>query len=72
MLDLSDPTAPAVRGELKIPGYSTYMHLMDDDHVLAKVANVGDLEHPVASLDLVEGSAPRRRTILPFERRATR
>jgi hypothetical protein len=35
VLDLSDPTAPAVRGELKIPGFSTYLHLMDDDHVLA-------------------------------------
>lgn len=26
VVDLSDPTAPQVRGELKIPGFSTYLH----------------------------------------------
>ena len=26
VVDLSDPTAPVVRGELKIPGYSAYLH----------------------------------------------
>ena len=26
MLDLSDPTAPLVKGQLKIPGYSDYLH----------------------------------------------
>ncbi|MFY0539424.1 beta-propeller domain-containing protein [Nannocystis pusilla] len=34
VLDLADPAAPSIKGELKIPGYSTYMHLMDDDHLL--------------------------------------
>jgi uncharacterized secreted protein with C-terminal beta-propeller domain len=34
VLDLADPGAPSIKGELKIPGYSTYMHLMDDDHLL--------------------------------------
>ena len=34
VLDLADPSAPTVEGELKIPGYSTYMHLMDDDNLL--------------------------------------
>lgn len=33
IIDLSDPTAPRVLGELKIPGFSTYLHPMDDDHV---------------------------------------
>jgi uncharacterized secreted protein with C-terminal beta-propeller domain len=32
--DLSNPSAPRIEGELKIPGYSTYMHLMDEDHLL--------------------------------------
>jgi uncharacterized secreted protein with C-terminal beta-propeller domain len=32
--DLSNPTAPRIEGELKIPGYSTYMHLMDENHLL--------------------------------------
>ncbi|MET0344289.1 MAG: beta-propeller domain-containing protein [Polyangiales bacterium] len=34
VLDLADPAAPRVRGELKIPGFSTYMHALDDGHLL--------------------------------------
>ncbi|MFH2009040.1 MAG: beta-propeller domain-containing protein [bacterium] len=33
-IDLSDPTDPRITGELKIPGYSTYMHLLGDQHLL--------------------------------------
>ncbi len=33
-IDLSDPTAPVLAGELKIPGFSTYIHMMDADHLL--------------------------------------
>jgi hypothetical protein len=32
--DLSDPTAPKKIGELTIPGFSTYMHPIDDTHLL--------------------------------------
>lgn len=34
-IDLSDPNAPKKVGELKIPGYSSYMQMLDDDHILA-------------------------------------
>ena len=33
-LDLSDPTDPKVVGELKIPGYSDYIHPFGEDHLL--------------------------------------
>jgi len=33
-LDLADPAAPSVLGELKIPGYSAYLHPVGDDHLL--------------------------------------
>jgi uncharacterized secreted protein with C-terminal beta-propeller domain len=33
--DLSNPRAPRVAGELKIPGFSTYLHPLDRDHLLA-------------------------------------
>ncbi len=33
-LDLSDPTSPEVLGELKIPGYSSYLHPLDDGRLL--------------------------------------
>ena len=35
VIDLSDPYHPQIKGELKIPGYSTYMHILDDKHLLA-------------------------------------
>jgi hypothetical protein len=34
VLDLSHPEQPTLRGELHIPGYSTYLHLMDEVHLL--------------------------------------
>jgi hypothetical protein len=34
VLDLSDPRDPKVTGELKIPGFSTYMHFLDPTHLL--------------------------------------
>jgi hypothetical protein len=33
-LDLSDPTAPQVVGELKVPGYSDYIHPFGADHLI--------------------------------------
>jgi uncharacterized secreted protein with C-terminal beta-propeller domain len=33
-LDLSDPTQPAVAGELKVPGYSDYIHPFGDDYLI--------------------------------------
>ncbi|MCL2822368.1 MAG: beta-propeller domain-containing protein [Polyangiaceae bacterium] len=34
VFDLSDPTAPKVLGELKIPGFSEYMHPLGENHLL--------------------------------------
>lgn len=33
--DLSNPASPTRVGELVIPGFSTYLHPLDDDHLLA-------------------------------------
>ncbi|MBM4396706.1 MAG: beta-propeller domain-containing protein [Deltaproteobacteria bacterium] len=35
VIDMSDPHAPAVKGEMKIPGFSTYLHFMDPTHLLS-------------------------------------
>ncbi len=35
VFDLSDPTAPVIRGELKVPGTSSYLQLIDENHLLA-------------------------------------
>ena len=34
VIDLEDPFAPKVLGELKIPGYSSYLHPYDETHII--------------------------------------
>lgn len=34
VIDATDPTSPKVLGDLKIPGFSSYMHILDENHVL--------------------------------------
>ncbi len=34
VIDLSDPEEPEVLGKLKIPGYSDYLHPLDEDHII--------------------------------------
>jgi uncharacterized secreted protein with C-terminal beta-propeller domain len=62
-LDLSDPTKPTVKGELKIPGYSAYLHPADTARLIGvgqdattqgrvtgtqvSLFDVGDLANPV-------------------------
>ncbi|MBI5532837.1 MAG: beta-propeller domain-containing protein [Deltaproteobacteria bacterium] len=35
VMDLYHPARPSILGELKIPGFSTYMHRIDPDHLLS-------------------------------------
>lgn len=62
VIDLSDPRDPAVAGELKIPGYSAYLHPIND-HLLLGVGQDGDLEGrtigtQVALFDVTDPTAP--------------
>ena len=34
VIDLSDPSKPEIKGELKIPGYSSYLHPYDETHII--------------------------------------
>ena len=42
VIDLSDPTNPVVKGELKIPGYSSYLHPYDETHIIGIGYNTKD------------------------------
>ena len=42
VLDLSDPTNPVIKGELEIPGYSSYLHPWDETHIIGIGYNVKD------------------------------
>jgi len=63
-IDLSDPTAPAVRGELKILGYSAYLHPVGDGLLLGVGVDADDtgrrLGTQVALFDVTDPADPRR------------
>lgn len=64
MLDISDPKAPKVKGELKIPGYSAYLHPVGGDRLLG-VGQDADSEGrvtglQVSSFDISNPSKPTR------------
>ena len=42
VIDLSNPTNPTVKGELKIPGYSSYLHPYDETHIIGIGYNTKD------------------------------
>lgn len=60
--DLSDPTNPVVTGELKIPGFSDYLQMIDDDHLLAIGRNATDegraLELQVSLFNIADPENP--------------
>ncbi len=63
-LDLSDPARPAVRGELKIPGFSSYLHPVDASTLIGvgQAATEGGrtLGTQVSLFDVSDLAAPRR------------
>ena len=42
VIDLSDPGAPKILGELKIPGFSDYLHPYDENHIIGVGKETGD------------------------------
>ncbi len=64
LVDTSDPTAPVVTGELKIPGYSAYLHPLSGDRLLGigqDATDDGQTTGLQASLfDIADTSDPQR------------
>ncbi len=56
VIDLSNPSSPNVLGELKIPGYSTYLHPYDDNHVIGIGMDNGRVK--VSFYDVTDMSNP--------------
>jgi uncharacterized secreted protein with C-terminal beta-propeller domain len=63
-VDLSDPVAPRVRGELKIPGFSAYLHPVGEGLLLGVGQNATDegevLGTQVSLFDVSNLDTPRR------------
>ena len=64
VIDLSDPTAPAVKGELKINGYSAYLHPISDTLLLGVGQDATDqgqrLGMQLSLFDVSDPAAPKR------------
>ncbi|HCB34221.1 MAG TPA: hypothetical protein DEP69_03400, partial [Acidimicrobiaceae bacterium] len=82
-LDLSDPTAPRVLGELKISGYSAYLHPLgdglllgvgqdatDEGRTLGTQVSVFDVADPADPVRLHRWSVPGGRSSVEFDPRA--
>jgi hypothetical protein len=71
VVDLSDPRDPEVKGELKINGYSAYLHPIGDDLLLGVGQDATDegrqLGTQVSVFDVSDPSDPRRLSRLTFE-----
>lgn len=70
-IDVSDPTDPRLVGELKIPGYSSYLHPAGEDHLLA-VGMAGEEDgsitgFQVSLFDVSDLSAPTLAAALSLE-----
>ena len=57
VLDLSNPSDPTVEGELKLPGYSSYLHPLGDDRVLGVGEEDGRVKATV--FDVSDPTDPR-------------
>lgn len=72
LVDLADPAHPAVRGELKIPGYSAYLHPVGGDRLLGIGQDADDTGRvtglQVSSFDLRNLAKPTRTAALGYGR----
>ncbi|RYZ88452.1 MAG: hypothetical protein EOP04_09380, partial [Proteobacteria bacterium] len=61
-LDLSNPVEPKVTGELKVNGFSSYIHLIDDNHLLTVGQDADDNGRvkglKIAVFDVTNPAAP--------------
>ena len=67
-LDLSDPENPAIVGELKIPGFSSYLHPISDDLILgvgfdANESTVAITGSKISLFDVSDLANPREQAV---------
>jgi hypothetical protein len=71
VVDLSDPAKPEVTGELKINGYSAYLHPIGEDLLLGVGQDASDegrtLGTQVSVFDVSDPTGPRRLSRMTFE-----
>ncbi len=68
VIDLSDPENPTVKGELKIPGFSQYLHPITEGLLVGVGSNQGDNDRPndakVSLFDVSNPYEPKEKSVL--------
>lgn len=64
-VDLSDPTNPRILGFLKIPGFSTYLHPIDEDTMFGIGYEDGYLK--ISLFDVSDSENPKETQVLKFQ-----
>jgi inhibitor of cysteine peptidase len=57
VIDLSDPKTPVKKGELKIPGYSAYLHPINKDRIIGIGEEAGKVK--ISLFDVSDASDPK-------------
>ena len=58
VFDLRDATAPVIRGELEVPGFSSYLQVIDENHLLAVGRSTDTQATKVALYDISDPDNP--------------
>lgn len=66
-LDLSDPANPVMEGELKIPGFSNYLHPLDDEGELILGVGQEDRQLKLSVFDVSDRANPEELDVRVFE-----
>lgn len=71
-IDVSDPYNPVVKGELKIPGFSTYMHPIDENTMLGLGIHTDENDPSIFGIklslfDVTDSENPRELSTLALE-----
>ena len=70
VIDLADPTAPSIAGELKIPGFSTYLHPIGDGLLIGVGQDADDTGRTrgtkVSLFDVSNPAAPTELDVIVF------
>jgi uncharacterized secreted protein with C-terminal beta-propeller domain len=66
VIDLDDPAHPWVVGELKNPGFSSYLHPVDEDHVLGIGSENGSVKISLYNVSDPTNPTEQSKCLLPY------
>ena len=66
VIDLEDPAHPSVLGELKNPGFSSYLHPVDEDHVLGIGSENGSVKISLYNVSDPTSPTEQSKYLLPY------